>query len=129
MSNKKKQEVKENKVKQADLDLWYLGQQKKMTGTCVNCGGRSEKYRTNAAHVLPKSLFPSIATHEENCIELCFYGKACHTNYDNKVRGYEIEEMNCFDLILQKFLLMYPAIAPDERGRLPESLTQYLEPK
>ena len=100
-----------------------------MTGRCQNCMGKTEMdgrhYKCSIAHILPKAYFPSVATHPLNWLELCFYGKSCHTNMDNKML--DLTEMSCWDDIVTKFCAIYPSIAPKERRRIPEILLQYVE--
>lgn len=112
-----------------ELDAWFLMRDAEATGFCKNCGGKSCKgdekyYKFSVAHILAKSLFPSVATHEKNSIELCFFGKSCHTNLDNNILS--LSDLNCWDEIIEKFLAMYPAIAKKERRRIPEVLRQYI---
>lgn len=114
----------------AALERWFKEMQKRMTGKCENCGGKTEaftkNYKCSIAHILPKAYFKSVATNENNWLELCFYGKnSCHTNFDNKM--IDIIDMNCFDQIITKFVKIYPFIALDERRRIPNVLLQYLE--
>jgi hypothetical protein len=111
------------------LQRWFEDRHKEMTGKCKNCGGKTQKgqanYKNSVAHILPKAYFPSIATHPDNFIELCFYGESCHTNMDNKTL--DLIDMNCFDEIVQKFCKIYPSISLDERRRIPKILLNYLE--
>lgn len=113
----------------AELDRWFKERHKEMTGRCQNCMGKTEKdgrhYKCSIAHILPKAYFPSVATHPSNFLELCFYGKSCHTNMDNKML--DLTEMACWDDIVTKFCAMYPSIAIKERRRIPEILLQYIE--
>jgi 5-methylcytosine-specific restriction endonuclease McrA len=112
-----------------DLQQWFEDRHKEMTGTCQNCGGKTQKgqinYKSSIAHLLPKAYFPSIATNEFNWIELCFHGNSCHTNMDNKML--DLIDMNCFSEIVQKVAIMYPSIAPNERRRIPKILLEYIE--
>lgn len=114
---------------QEALNAWFIAREQEMTGTCINCGGKSckgnPKYvRFSICHILPKSLFPSVATHPDNWIELCFFGKSCHTNMDNKIL--EMWEMDCWVTIVNKFMLIYPSIAANERKLIPDCLMQLL---
>lgn len=113
----------------AELDRWFKDRQKEMTGRCLHCNGKTEAYtklfKCSIAHILPKAYFKSVATHPDNWIELCFYGKSCHTNLDNHI--IDLMELNCFDTIIQKFVRIYPFIAPDEKRRIPDVLLQYIE--
>jgi hypothetical protein len=112
------------------LDRWFREVRKSMTGTCANCGGKScrdndREYKRSVAHILPKAVFKSVATHPDNWIELCFYGNSCHTNLDHGM--IDLIEMNCFDTIIQKFTKIYPHIAQEEKRRIPAILIEYLK--
>lgn len=113
------------------LDEWFADRHKEMTSKCAHCGQRSCKgdplhYKKSIAHILPKALFPSIATHPDNWIELCFWApNSCHTNFDAHVL--DLIQLNCFDLIIERFLRIYPAIAPAERRNIPATLLQYVD--
>lgn len=114
----------------AELNRWFLDRRGEMTGQCANCQGKTcrdndSEYKRSVAHILPKAYFPSISTHPLNFIELCFYGKSCHTNMDNKIL--DLTEMACWDEIVTKFCKMFPHIAKIERRRIPEILLQYIE--
>lgn len=112
------------------LAEWFLERRKEMTGKCKHCGGRSCKhddlfYKHSIAHILPKRLFPSVATHPDNWIELCFWEKNCHGNYDNGML--DLMQLNCFDEIIEKFIRMYSAIDKKERRNIPDVLMQYIQ--
>jgi len=113
----------------AELQRWFQDRHKEMKGFCQHCGWQTEKgkssYKCSIAHILPKAYFKSVATHPDNWIELCFYGKSCHTNFDDHY--IDIMELNCFNDVIKKFVRMYPDIAPQERRRIPQVLLQYLE--
>lgn len=114
----------------ADLKRWFEERRKEMSGRCLHCGGKSckdsdEYYKFSIAHILPKRLFKSVATHSDNWIELCFWGNSCHSNFDNNVL--DIIDLNCFDTVVKRFVSMYPAIDPKERKSIPDVLLQYLE--
>lgn len=107
---------------------WFKERRKEMKGKCSHCGNPSskkddDKFHFSIAHILPKSLFPSIATHPDNWIELCFWGNSCHTNFDNST--IDLIDMNCFDEIIEKFIRLYPNIIPEERRRIPQILIEY----
>ena len=112
------------------LDRWFKERRKEMTGICQHCGGKSCKdndqyYKFSIAHLLPKNFFKSIATHPDNWIELCHFGKSCHANLDNHM--IDLIELNCFDTVIQKFTKVYPHIAKDELRRVPPILIEYLK--
>lgn len=125
--SKSKRPEKENKQ---DLEQWFLDGDKQATGKCRHCGGRTCKgdplfYKHSQAHILPKRLFPSVATHPLNRVELCFWENNCHGNFDNGTL--DLMDMNCFDEIIEKFIAIYPEIVPAERKHIPDVLLQYLK--
>lgn len=112
------------------LQRWFEDRHKELTGRCSHCGGKSSKgdpkyWKYSIAHLLPKSLFPSIATHPKNFLELCYFAPSCHTNYDQN--SLDLIELNCFDEAVMKFVEMYPFIDKKERRKIPELLLQYVE--
>lgn len=114
----------------SELDRWFKERRLEMTGKCANCNGisckSSEKYyKFSIAHLLPKKIFKSVATHPDNWIELCFWDNSCHSQMDNKML--DLIDMNCFDLIITKFARIYPHIEAGERRHIPYILLQYLE--
>ena len=114
----------------AELKRWFIERRKELIGFCAHCGAKSCKdsdqyFKFSIAHILPKAIFKSVATHPLNYIELCFWNNSCHTNYDNKTL--DIMDLNCFDTVIQRFVAMYPSIDPKERRYIPDVLLQYVE--
>lgn len=114
----------------SDIWEWFNERRKEMTGTCKHCGGATLKNNEKTfyfciAHILPKAYFPSVSTHPDNWIELCFYGNSCHTNLDNYIL--DLTDLNCWDEVVTKFAKIYPSIAPQERRRIPSCLLQYIQ--
>jgi hypothetical protein len=114
----------------AELQRWFEGRRKEMKGVCANCGGKSCKdsdkyFKFSIAHLLPKAYFKSVATHPDNWIELCYFGKSCHTNLDNL--SLDITDLSCFDSVIEKVVKIYPSIAKEERRRIPKVLLEYIE--
>ena len=133
-AKKLKQEADEKTVNKAsggsELDRWFQARRKEMIGHCLHCGGKSCKYsdqyfKFSIAHLLPKNLFKSVKTHPLNWIELCHFDKSCHTNLDN--HSMDITELNCYDLVIERFIAIYPDIAPKERKYIPDVLLQYVK--
>lgn len=132
--SKKRQKLLDEQKEQrkgggSELDRWFAERRKEMTGLCSHCGDPSCKnndqyFKFSIAHILPKNLFISVKTHPKNWIELCFWNKSHHTNFDNKTL--DIMELNCFDEVIEKFVAMYPDIDPKERKYIPDVLLQYL---
>lgn len=115
---------------QPDLDQWFKDRDREATGKCRHCGGRTCKgdplyYKHSIAHLLPKRLFPSVAAHPDNWIELCFWEKNCHGNLD--AGTLDLIDLHCFDEVIEKFVKIYPSIAPKERRHIPDVLLQYVE--
>ena len=123
-SEKKKKQVAEEKRSGTDgqMDLFFLSLRKSMTGKCLFCNGKSQKhddqtFHFSLAHLFPKAIFPSVATHSDNVIELCFYENSCHTQFDNGRITWEfIKDSAEWELIKEKLLNVLPAIAIEERS-------------
>lgn len=132
-AKKLKQEAEEKKGKKdpaAAKERWFQEQRKSMTGKCANCGKPScrdsdEYFRFSIAHILAKAYFKSVATNDNNWIELCFWGEnSCHSQMDNNML--DMTQMSCWDQIVVKFQRMYPFIDPKEKRRIPDILLQYI---
>src|SRR5574337_480806 len=98
-SDKKIEEERLAKESGSDnsLDRWFEERRREMTGRCCLCGGKTEKhndktYRNSIHHLLDKrkSMFPSLALHPNNFLEVCFYGNSCHTNIHNGLITFEL---------------------------------------
>lgn len=133
-AKKLKQEAEEktaNKVSGgSELDRWFQDRRKEMGGYCLHCGERSCKYsdqyfKFSIAHILPKNLFKSVKIHPLNWIELCHFDNNCHTNFDN--HSLDLIELNCYDVVIERFVAMYPDIATKERKYIPDVLLQYVK--
>lgn len=121
------------------LDQWFGERHKEMTGECVNCNRPTITkvnpnpkiplyWKYSVAHILPKSLFHSIATHPLNFIELCYFENSCHTNFDNNGFEYAKEKMPVlWNIIVARFKILYPCIAEDERKKIPDVLLETLK--
>lgn len=74
--------------------------------------------RASVAHLLPKRPikkggFPSVATNEENWIELCWN---CHTLFDTgKITWEFIKDSKEWDIIKEKLLNVLPVVVEEER--------------
>ena len=125
-----KRQAKINEQKEAggenEMDKFFSDMRKKMKNKCLFCGSTTmknddEKFRFSIAHLLPKRPvdkggFPSVSTHEDNWIELCFYGNSCHTNFDNGIISWEfIKDSKEWDIIKEKLLNVLPQVAEEER--------------
>lgn len=115
----------ENKAEISPQDRWYFDRRLEMTNVCINCGSGTNKinpkyYRWSIAHVVPKSLCPSVAMNEHNWVELC---QQCHAEYDNTFD--RAAAMDCFGEIKQKFQLFKHLIPNHEMRKVnPHLLNQ-----
>jgi hypothetical protein len=134
ISDKKAAEIKgESK---SDLDKFFEQAREAMTGKCLFCGGKTEKfnddtYRFSIAHLLPKrkNMFPSVACHSDNFLELCHFGNSCHTNFDSGIITWEfLADSAEWKIISEKFLKIYPFILESEKRNLPEQLLKLVNP-
>ena len=120
----------EPKKGNGELWRWFQSQRSKMKGVCSHCGSKTQKnddktFHYSICHILPKNLFKSVATNDDNWIELCYYNNSCHSNFDNNM--IDIIDLNCFDEVVEKVTRMYPHIAPEERRRIPAILREYIK--
>lgn len=130
-AKKLKQEAEEKKGKKdpsAEKERWFQDRRREMVGFCKNCNKPSfknnhEYFRYSIAHLLAKrkSMFPSVATHPENWLELC---ADCHHNLDNCI--IDLSSLACWNEVVVKFQKIYPFIAPEEKKRIPDILLQYI---
>lgn len=134
VSDKKAAEIKGAKGDDA-LDLWFEERRKEMTGKCCLCGGKTEKksdehYRKSIHHLFDKkpTLFPSVACHSDNWLELCFWGNSCHTNIHNRTITWELlHDSSEWTMIVAKFKRIYPFIAEPERKNIHPLLLKTLK--
>lgn len=107
------------------MPQWYSFQIEQSDWICENCGApiphfNSEAQYSAQAHVLPKHLFLSVATHPDNRLHLGnFYGCDCHTRYDNN--GYYAQsptEMPILPVALARFDKFKHLIQPTELRHL-----------
>jgi hypothetical protein len=118
-----------------EQEKWFNDTRVKMVGVCQFCGGKTEKnndktFKRSIAHLLPKrkNQFPSIATHEDNWLELCFFSNSCHTNFDNGIIEWDVlEEQPIWDVIKEKFTRIYPYIKETEKRNIPKALNQIIK--
>lgn len=131
-SEKKKAQEKAEKPKAEELAEWFIQRVAEQTGVCMECNGStiSELYvhqKACVAHVLAKrdTMFPSVATHPENALELCTIN-GCHDRYDKSWE--DASKMNVWPIAVAKFKKILPFIEPSERKNIPDVLWQEVEP-
>lgn len=123
-------EYKEN----TELDSWFKLIRDKLTGHCeCGCGQPSSKrsdryFKFSCCHLLAKSIFPSIATHPMNYLELAAFGNSCHTVFDSM--GYDHCKRTkpiLWAIVVERFNIIYPSIAESERKHIPQILLNELK--
>lgn len=124
-------------INKDEMDKWFNERRKEMTGRCVICGGKTEKYndktfKRSIAHLLPKrkNQFPSVATDVNNWVELCFFGNSHHTNFDNNILTLNDIKENypkAWNIIMEKFLKILPNIATNEKRNIPSILLNEIQ--
>lgn len=74
----------------AELEKWFADGNKILDNNpyCENCGTfiPSKYYRAAQAHIYPKSIFKSVATHKDNRLFLGS-GCGCHQEYDFSIES------------------------------------------
>lgn len=130
VSEKQKEKVKADKPQKDLLDDWYEEKVNELTDICMECEGptRSAIFvmaKESVAHVLPKrkAMFPSVATHKHNHLELCVH---CHKIYDSSWE--DAAKMKVWPIAVERFKLICPDIAPMERKNIPDVFIQEVEP-
>lgn len=131
VSEKKRQQLKEEKPIR-DLQLeWFKDRVAESKGKCIECGCKIEKNVFSfaimaVAHVLPKckGQFPSVALHKENSLELCVTN-GCHSRYDTSWE--DAAQMKCWPIALAKIIKIYPSITASEKMHLPDVIRQEIE--
>lgn len=114
------------------MDKWFEERRKEMKGKCAICGGKTEKdndetYRRSIHHLLDKrkSMFPSVALHKDNWLEVCFWSNSCHSNLHNGTITWELLfDSKEKDIIMDKIKKIYPFIAPNELKNLPDIIVK-----
>jgi hypothetical protein len=140
---KKKEDAEaKGKGGDSELDLFFDAMLKKCTGKCLFCNSKTtaidpsfyrddnekwsqeandRKYertietmkRASIAHLLAKAIFPSVATNEDNWIELCW---SCHTSFDSgKITWELVFDSKERDIVKEKLLNVLPVVAMEER--------------
>lgn len=120
---KVKLEAEEKKALKGDdtvLEKWFTARRKEMVGTCqCGCGHKTGKFddmyfRHCIAHIFPKAIFLSVATHPLNWVERRFW-EGCHTNMDEAGLD-KWPNMADWEDIREKFFTLAPLLTDEERA-------------
>jgi hypothetical protein len=129
MSEKKKQAQASKGKEQTELQLWYEEIMNREDAICWETGKPIDKrnklaWRGSIAHVLPKNLFKSVATHPMNYLILSMFDGA-HGTYDSSWE--KASKMGVFGEAVERFLIMYPFIAGSEKRLIPDQFLKHLK--
>jgi hypothetical protein len=120
-----------------ELALCFAKRMSEVPAICDNCGAEAEwikqpKYyklwKAAKAHLLEKRHFKSIQTHPLNFLTLFagFSGVCdCHDDYDHDWE--RASKMNVWETVINRFKILYPLIAPEERKFIPQVLLETLK--
>jgi len=120
----KEKEQSETKGSETELQKWYARIMKTEKPICWETGNKINTedkvaWHGSIAHVLPKSLFPSVATHQCNYLILQMYG-GTHGQYDSS--WHNAQKMKVWPTAIDRFLMIEPDISADERKYIPDCL-------
>lgn len=116
---------------QTELQKWYAAIMDKEEGKCWETGERINKddkmgWHGSIAHILPKSDFPSVATHPLNYMILKMWG-GTHGQYDSNWEN--ASKMKVWPYAMKIVNILYPLLKRDEKARLPEIIIQEIKPE
>jgi len=103
---------------------WFVERRAEMKNCCIECGkgtqrGNDKFFYWSIAHIVPKSLVPSVATNEHNWVELCWLH---HQEFDSTFE--KASKMMCFGEVKEKFKLFKEIIPAHELRKVnPHLLT------
>jgi hypothetical protein len=116
---------------ETQLQQWYSHIMATEEPVCWETGERINKedelgWRGSIAHILPKNLFPSVATHPLNYMILKMWG-GTHTDYDSSWSKAKL--MKVWPIAVERFLQFEKDIADNERKYLPNCFLLALQAK
>lgn len=128
MSAKKAAELKANGGEETELQKWYSRIMKKEDAVCWETGEKLNKndkigWHGSIAHVLPKSVFPSVATHPLNYMILSMWNGS-HANYDSSWA--KAQSMKIWPIARDRIVMMEPDLTEEERRKLPDFVREYI---
>src|SRR5580692_3115613 len=110
---------------------WYEKIMKHETPVCWETNDRidirdKKGWQGSIAHVLPKSLFPSVATHPMNYMILKMWG-GTHGQYDSSWEN--ASKMKIWPYACGIFNVLYPLLTAEEKRKLPDIILQEIKPE
>lgn len=130
-----KSEKEKRGDRETELQQWYaniMATEKPVcweTGDKINTDEKKVKNKPDGwhgsiAHILPKKIFPSVATHPLNYTILKMWG-GTHAKYD--LSWESASKMKVWPRVVERFLKIYPSIADNEKKYLPDVLLIHLK--
>lgn len=121
----------EGGTEKSDLVKWYETIMNSEEGKCWETGERIDKrdkmgWHGSIAHVLPKDLFPSTATHPMNYMILKMWG-GTHGQYDSSWEN--ASKMKVWPYACRIFNILYPLLTREEKSKLPDIIIQEIKPE
>lgn len=134
ISDKKAAQNKEDKeMGSTSLDKWFKAREQDIIdsgGVCWETGDEIPKayYRHSTAHIFPKSIFLSVATHDLNFIVLSA-ANGSHSKFDTGVD--EAKKMKVFGEAVERYLQFKHLITEKHKylSQFEEAAQEYLEKK
>lgn len=116
---------------ETELQKWYAAIMEKEAPKCWETGewiGKENKksWHGSIAHVLPKSIFPSVKTNPMNYMILKMYG-GTHGQYDSSWEN--ASKMKVWKFACKIFNVLYPLLTREEKAKLPEIILQEIKPE
>lgn len=122
--------LKDRKGQESELVKWYRSKMLLMSGNCAECGKGTNNKRYELAihsicHLLAKrkTVCPSVATNENNWIELC---PDCHYKFDNTSWD-DISKWGCFNEIRERLSAVYHYLKNEEKRHFPEIVLKWMQ--
>jgi len=116
---------------ETELQKWYAKIMDSETAKCWETGEKLNKadklgWHGSVAHCLPKSLFPSVATHPQNYMILSMWN-GIHAQYDSSWE--RAAKMKIWPYALKIITtVLYPLLTSEERRKLPDIIIQEIPP-
>ena len=91
----------------SDFYLRHISKIKTENLRCEECNSKLIGNASEVAHVLPKNLYKSVATNDENVVYLCGFQSEnnCHSKFDNSSNK-DYWNMFVFELAKEKFNIL-----------------------
>lgn len=117
-----KKEREERGDEGTTLEQWYAEIMKREKAVCWETGELIDKkdekgWHGSIAHILPKKIFPSVATHPLNYLILKMWG-GTHGQYDSSWK--KAQKMKVWKIAIERFLQFEKDIDSNERKYIPD---------